>query len=153
MPNPTVLMDKLRILTDAAKYDVACTSSGLDRKGQAGGLGSAVACGICHSFAADGRCISLLKVLMSNACAYNCSYCVNRRENDGSSRHVHPARTGGADHRILQAQLHRGPVFELRRGEEPDYTCERMLATLRLLREEYALADTSTPRHPRADPR
>ena len=74
MPNPTVLMDKLRILTDAAKYDVACTSSGLERKGQAGGLGSAVACGICHSFAADGRCISLLKVLMSNACAYNCAY-------------------------------------------------------------------------------
>ena len=75
-------MEKLRILTDAAKYDAACTSSGLNRAGKRGTLGNAAACGICHSFSADGRCISLLKVLMSNACVYNCAYCVNRREND-----------------------------------------------------------------------
>ena len=74
--------EKLRILTDAAKYDVACTSSGVDRTGSKGGIGSAQACGICHSFAADGRCISLLKVLMSNACVYDCKYCINRRSND-----------------------------------------------------------------------
>ena len=76
------LMEKLTILTDAAKYDAACTSSGMDRKAEKGGIGNATACGICHSFAADGRCISLLKVLMSNACVYNCQYCVNRVTND-----------------------------------------------------------------------
>ena len=73
------MFEKLEILTDAAKYDVACTSSGVDRAGRPGTLGNAVKAGICHSFAADGRCISLLKVLMSNDCAYDCAYCVNRR--------------------------------------------------------------------------
>ena len=85
------LMDKLTILTDAAKYDVACTSSGAQRSGKAGGIGSAVACGICHSFASDGRCISLLKVLMSNDCVYDCAYCVNRRSN-GTPRASFTAR-------------------------------------------------------------
>ena len=72
------LMEKLTILTDAAKYDVACTSSGVDRDGKQGSIGSAAACGICHAFAADGRCVSLLKVLMTNICIYDCKYCVNR---------------------------------------------------------------------------
>jgi predicted DNA-binding helix-hairpin-helix protein len=76
------LFEKLRILTDAAKYDVACTSSGVDKKPTPGGIGNAAAYGICHSFAGDGRCISLLKVLMTNVCAYDCEYCVNRRSND-----------------------------------------------------------------------
>ena len=76
------IFEKLEILTDAAKYDVACTSSGVDRPGVKGKLGSAVKAGICHSFAADGRCISLLKVLMSNDCAFDCTYCVNRRSNE-----------------------------------------------------------------------
>lgn len=76
------LFDKLRILSDAAKYDAACTSSGVDRDGKGGQLGNAAACGICHSFSADGRCVSLLKVLMSNACIYNCAYCLNRASND-----------------------------------------------------------------------
>ena len=76
------VMDKLKILTDAAKYDAACTSSGVDRRGSGGSIGSAVSCGICHSFSADGRCISLLKVLLTNVCRYDCRYCVNRRSND-----------------------------------------------------------------------
>ncbi len=67
------IFQKLEILTDAAKYDVACTSSGVDRPAVPGKLGSAVKAGICHSFAADGRCISLLKVLMSNDCAFDCT--------------------------------------------------------------------------------
>lgn len=74
--------EKLHILSDAAKYDVACTSSGVTRKGDGKGLGSTEACGICHSFAADGRCISLLKILMSNECIYDCKYCINRASND-----------------------------------------------------------------------
>lgn len=76
------LQQKLEILTDAAKYDVACTSSGVNRKGKAGALGNAAACGICHSFSADGRCISLLKILMTNHCIYDCKYCINRSSND-----------------------------------------------------------------------
>ena len=76
------VMDKLSILTDAAKYDVACTSSGVDRRGRVGQLGNCVAAGICHSFAGDGRCISLLKILMTNDCIYDCKYCLNRRSND-----------------------------------------------------------------------
>ena len=76
------IQEKLRILADAAKYDVACTSSGVDRKGTKGSLGNSNACGICHSFSADGRCISLLKVQMTNHCVYDCKYCANRVSND-----------------------------------------------------------------------
>lgn len=76
------LEDKLRILSDAAKYDVACTSSGVDRKGMTGSLGNCSAAGICHTFASDGRCISLLKILFSNECVFDCKYCINRRSND-----------------------------------------------------------------------
>ena len=76
------LMEKLTILADSAKYDVACTSSGVDRGGAAGSIGSTMAPGCCHTFSADGRCVSLLKVLLTNVCAYDCAYCVNRRSND-----------------------------------------------------------------------
>ena len=73
---------KLEILSDAAKYDVACTSSGMQRGGKQGELGNSVAAGICHSFSADGRCISLLKVLFTNECIFDCKYCINRSSND-----------------------------------------------------------------------
>lgn len=76
------VMEKLRILTDAAKYDVACTSSGVERKGSGKGMGNTKLAGICHSFSADGRCISLLKILFTNYCIYDCKYCINRSSND-----------------------------------------------------------------------
>lgn len=76
------LMDKLKILADSAKYDVSCVSSGSSRKNTPGGVGSSFNAGICHSFSSDGRCISLLKLLMSNCCIYDCAYCVNRKSND-----------------------------------------------------------------------
>lgn len=76
------LMQKLAILTDAAKYDVSCSSSGVGRKGDGTGIGNAEKCGICHSFSSDGRCISLLKILFTNECIYDCKYCINRRSND-----------------------------------------------------------------------
>ena len=82
------LEEKLKILSDAAKYDVACTSSGVNRRGQSKHLGNSCASGICHSFSADGRCISLLKVLLSNECVYDCKYCLNRRSNDLSLIHI-----------------------------------------------------------------
>lgn len=76
------VQDKLRILSDAAKYDVSCSSSGSDRKNYNKGIGNAHKSGICHSWSADGRCISLLKILMTNYCKYDCEYCINRKSND-----------------------------------------------------------------------
>lgn len=76
------LMEKLTILTDAAKYDVACTSSGVDRRGNGAGIGNTMSCGICHTFSADGRCVSLLKILFTNECIFNCSYCQNNCTSD-----------------------------------------------------------------------
>lgn len=76
------LFEKLTILSDAAKYDVACTSSGVDRKGNGKGMGNSVAPGVCHTFSADGRCISLLKILFTNECIFNCAYCLNSRDSD-----------------------------------------------------------------------
>lgn len=76
------IKDKLKILADSAKYDVACTSSGSDRSNGGTGTGNTLACGICHSFSADGRCISLLKILFTNECIFDCRYCINRRSND-----------------------------------------------------------------------
>ena len=76
------LMDKLGILTDSAKYDVACTSSGVERHNDGKGIGNTLKGGICHSFSSDGRCISLLKILLTNECIYDCKYCLNRCSND-----------------------------------------------------------------------
>lgn len=131
------VFEKLKILTDAAKYDAACTSSGVDRKASKGGLGNATACGICHSFSGDGRCISLLKVLMSNACVYDCKYCVNRISND-TPRATFTAREL-AD---LTINFYRRNYIEglfLSSGvfKDPNYTCEQMIKTLKILREEY----------------
>ena len=77
------VFDKLKILAEAAKYDVSCSSSGTVRSNQKGGVGNTVGgIGVCHSFAADGRCISLLKIMLTNFCIYDCAYCINRRSND-----------------------------------------------------------------------
>lgn len=76
------LNEKLQILSDAAKYDVSCSSSGSNRKNKKNGMGNSAVNGICHSWSEDGRCISLLKILMTNKCIYNCEYCINRRDND-----------------------------------------------------------------------
>jgi len=76
------IREKLQILADAAKYDVSCSSSGSDRKNKDKGLGDASPSGICHSYTEDGRCVSLLKILFSNVCIFDCAYCVSRRSND-----------------------------------------------------------------------
>lgn len=81
-PRSQTIMDKLKILSDAAKFDVSCSSSGVSRKGNGRDMGNCISAGICHSFASDGRCISLLKILLSNECIYDCKYCLNRRSND-----------------------------------------------------------------------
>ena len=131
------VFDKLKILTDAAKYDVACTSSGVDKKASAGGIGSASACGICHSFAADGRCISLLKVLMTNACAYDCQYCVNRRSNDTPRASFTPRELAELTINFYRRNYIEGLFLSSGVLKSPDYTCEQMIEALRILREEY----------------
>ena len=131
------VFEKLRILTDGAKYDVACTSSGVDRKAQPGGIGNSMACGICHSFAGDGRCISLLKVLMSNACIYDCKYCVNRRSNDVPRATFTPRELADLVISFYRRNYIEGLFLSSGVVKDPDYTCEQMTEVLRLLREEY----------------
>jgi len=131
---------KLKILTGAAKYDVACTSSGVDRKAAAGGIGSAVACGVCHSFAADGRCVSLLKVLMTNVCVYDCQYCVNRRSNDPPRTTFTPRELAELTFNFYRRNYIEGLFLSSGVLKNPDYTCEQMLEALRILREEYRFA-------------
>ena len=131
------VFDKLKILTDAAKYDVACTSSGVDKKAAPGGIGSASACGICHSFAGDGRCISLLKVLYSNACVYDCEYCVNRRSNDSPRATFEPRELAELTIQFYRRNYIEGLFLSSGVVKNPDYTCERMIEVLRILREEY----------------
>ena len=130
------LLKKLEVLTDAAKYDVACTSSGVDRPGRPGALGNAVKAGICHSFAADGRCISLLKVLLSNDCAYDCAYCVNRRSNDGPRATFTPEELCRLTVEFYRRNYIEGLFLSSAVVKNPDYTSELMLMTLKKLREE-----------------
>lgn len=131
------VFDKLKILTDAAKYDVACTSSGVNKKASAGGIGNAAACGICHSFSADGRCISLLKVLMTNVCAYDCQYCVNRLSNDTPRAFFTPRELAELTMNFYRRNYIEGLFLSSGVLKNPDYTCEQMIEALRILREEY----------------
>jgi putative DNA modification/repair radical SAM protein len=131
------VFDKLKILTDAAKYDVACTSSGVNKKAAAGGIGSAAASGICHSFSADGRCISLLKVLMTNVCAYDCKYCINRRSNDTPRASFTPRELAELTINFYRRNYIEGLFLSSGVMKSPDYTCEQMIEVLRILREEY----------------
>ena len=131
------VMEKLHILTDAAKYDAACTSSGSSRPARRDGIGSAAAGGICHSFAADGRCISLLKVLYSNACAYDCSYCVNRRSNDRPRTSFTPRELADLTISFYRHNYIEGLFLSSAVVGNPDNTCELMIRALTILRDEY----------------
>ncbi len=131
------IREKLEILTDSAKYDVACTSSGAARGGRKDGIGSAVNCGICHSFSADGRCISLLKVLMSNACCYDCQYCVNKKSNDTKRATFEPYELANLTMEFYRRNYIEGLFLSSAVIKSPDYTSERMLRVLSILRNEY----------------
>ena len=130
-------MEKLRILSDAAKYDAACTSSGAQKNAQRGGMGSAEACGICHSFAGDGRCISLLKVLQTNVCVYDCAYCVNRRSNDTRRASFSPRELAELTIAFYRRNYIEGLFLSSGVAGTPDAATETMIETLRILREEY----------------
>lgn len=140
MPPEMNLLDKLTILTDAAKYDASCTSSGVirgSRPGMIGNTSSSIA-GCCHSFSADGRCISLLKVLMTNYCVYDCKYCINRRSNDTRRTAFTPRELAELTIQFYRRNYIEGLFLSSGVLRDPDYTTQRMIETLRLLRREFA---------------
>lgn len=128
---------KLEILGDAAKYDVACTSSGVDRKGEKGKLGNSCSAGVCHTFAADGRCVSLLKILMSNHCAYDCKYCKSRKSNDVPRATFTPEEICQLTMEFYRRNYIEGLFLSSGILKNPQYTMEKMVETLRLLRTRY----------------
>ncbi len=129
--------DKLRILGDAAKYDVACTSSGMDRAGKDGYIGNSIAGGICHTFSADGRCISLLKVLYTNECVFNCKYCINRCSNDVVRASFTPEELCRLTIEFYRRNYIEGLFLSSGVLKSPTYTMEQMVITLKMLREQY----------------
>lgn len=131
------IMGKLAVLTDAAKYDVACTSSGIDRKGNGRDMGNCVAAGICHSFSADGRCISLLKILMSNECIYDCKYCINRRSNDVPRATFTPDEICELTMNFYRRNYIEGLFLSSGIINNPSYTMELIYQTLYKLRTVY----------------
>lgn len=135
--NDLSLKDKLSILADAAKYDVACTSSGVDRKGQKGSLGNSIAAGICHSFSADGRCISLLKILQSNDCVYDCKYCVNRVSNDTARATFTPEEICTLVTEFYRRNYIEGLFLSSGIVKNPAYTAELMYRTILMLRTRF----------------
>lgn len=131
------VMDKLTILADAAKYDAACTSSGVTRGAKPGTIGTAANSGCCHTFSADGRCVSLLKVLYTNYCCYDCAYCVNRRSNDVPRTAFTPRELAELTIQFYRRNYIEGLFLSSAVLKSPDYTTERMIEALRLLRAEY----------------
>lgn len=133
------IMKKLEILAESAKYDVSCSSSGVKRTNN-GNMGSTTAAGICHTWAADGRCISLLKVLFTNKCAYNCEYCVNRRDNDFPRASFEPEELAKLTIEFYRRNYIEGLFISSAVEISPDYTAERILKAIKILRYDYEFA-------------
>ena len=130
------IFEKLDILSDAAKYDVACTSSGVTRNGDGKNMGNAVAKGICHSFSADGRCISLLKILFTNECVFDCKYCLNRSSNDIVRTSFTPAEVCELTMEFYRRNYIEGLFLSSGVLHNPNYTMELLYQTLYKLRVE-----------------
>lgn len=131
------LKEKLLILGDAAKYDASCSSSGSRRQNIKGGIGNAAPAGCCHTFTQDGRCISLLKVLMTNYCIYDCKYCINRASNDVKRAAFTPEELANLTIEFYKRNYIEGLFLSSGVIKDPDYTMERMTEVLRLLREKH----------------
>ena len=128
------IVNKIKILAESAKYDISCASSGTTRKNIPGTLGSAEGWGICHSFTEDGRCVSLLKIMLTNYCIYDCAYCINRRSND-----IQRTTLTVSELVELTIEFYRRNYIEglfLSSGviQNPDYTMERMVRVIKELR-------------------
>lgn len=131
------MMEKLEILSDAAKYDVSCSSSGVDRKGDGTGIGNTLAAGICHSFGADGRCISLLKILFTNECIYDCKYCINRSSNDVRRASFTPDEICELTIEFYRRNYIEGLFLSSGILYSPTYTMELIYQAVYKLRQEY----------------
>lgn len=136
------VQEKLKILTDAAKYDVACTSSGVDRRGTSdgvhgNGIGNSINAGICHSFSGDGRCISLLKILFTNECIYDCKYCINRKSNDVPRASFTPDEVCKLTIEFYRRNYIEGLFLSSGILYNPTYTMELLYQTLYKLRTVY----------------
>jgi putative DNA modification/repair radical SAM protein len=127
-------LEKLKILAGAAKYDVSCASSGTSRSNTQKGIGNASGWGICHSFTEDGRCISLLKIMLSNFCIYDCAYCVNRKSNDIPRTSFTPEEIANLTIEFYRRNYIEGLFLSSGVLRNPDYTMERMTAVAKLLR-------------------
>ncbi len=131
------VMEKLTVLADSAKYDVACTSSGVERGKPKSGLGSTSLCGICHTFAGDGRCVSLLKILLTNICYFDCKYCVNRKSNDVPRAAFTPEELADLTIQFYRRNYIEGLFLSSAVLISPDHTTQLMIRTLELLRYRY----------------
>lgn len=131
------IKEKLGILAESAKWDVSCTSSGVDRRGDGTGMGNSIAAGICHSFSSDGRCISLLKILMSNDCIYDCKYCLNRVSNDIKRATFTPEEICTVTMDFYRRNYIEGLFLSSGVLHNPSYTMERMYQAVWLLRNKY----------------
>lgn len=134
-----IIMQKLKILADSAKYDVSCSSSGASRHNN-GRMGNAHAAGICHSWGSDGRCISLLKVLFTNKCEYDCEYCINRRSNDFPRAAFEPDELARLTVEFYRRNYIEGLFLSSAVEISPDHTAEKILQCLELLRYKYGFA-------------
>ncbi|MDD2481145.1 MAG: putative DNA modification/repair radical SAM protein [Lutispora sp.] len=130
------LIEKIKILSDSAKYDVSCSSSGSNRKNKKGGIGNAAPSGICHSWAPDGRCISLLKILFTNSCIYDCKYCVNRSSNDVPRASFTPDELVNLTINFYRRNYIEGLFLSSAICISPDHTMELLLKSIKRLREE-----------------
>ena len=130
-------MEKLKILADSAKYDASCSSSGSKRANDKNGIGNGSYSGICHSWAADGRCISLLKVLMSNACIYDCKYCINRCTNSVQRATFTPREIADLTIQFYKRNYIEGLFLSSAVIKNPDYTMECLYEAVSILRNEY----------------
>ena len=129
--------EKLKILSDAAKYDASCSSSGSNRSNSKNGIGNGDVSGICHSWAADGRCISLLKILMTNCCMYDCKYCINRCSNSVPRATFTPKEIADLTIGFYKRNYIEGLFLSSAVIKSPDYTMELMIEAISLLRNEY----------------
>ena len=126
--------DKLKILAESARYDVSCASSGTSRSNSSGGIGNASAWGICHSYSEDGRCISLMKIMLSNNCIYDCAYCVNRRSNDHPRSSFTPQELSDLTIGFYRRNYIEGLFLSSGVLRNPEYTMEQMIAAIKDLR-------------------
>jgi len=129
-------LEKLAILADGAKYDVSCASSGVNKKNK-GGIGNSKSYGICHTWTSDGRCISLLKILLTNYCIYNCSYCINRNQNDIQRASFTPREVADLTVQFYRRNYIEGLFLSSAVEVSPNHTMENILRTLQILRNEY----------------